>query len=124
MKENWPRIHVSGKSSEVDAPDWGVVLFPDPVPFSVVWMESRVVDLGEDGELVGELDEVELDAVELNEAELDEAELLLGDVTLDVDVGDADDLVGCGAMVDVGGLADNEVVDGRVVCKGRVKLEI
>ena len=80
-------------------------------------MESRVVDLIEDEELVGELDEVELDAVELDEVELDEVELLLADVT--VDVGNADDLVDCDAMVDAGGLVDDEVVDGRVVCKSK-----
>ena len=91
-----------------------MVLFPDPVPFSVVWMESGVVDLGEDGELVDELSEVELDDDELDDVEL----LIAAVVTVDVD--DADDLVDCvvdvDVIVDAGGLADNKVDVGRVVC--------
>ena len=100
-----------------------MVLFPDPVTFSLVWMESGVVDLGEDGELVDELSEVELDDVELDEVELDDelddVELLIAAVVT-VDVDDADDLVDCvvdvDVIVDAGGLADNKVDVGRVVC--------
>ena len=107
-----------------------MVLFPDPVPFSVVWMESGVVDLGKNGELVDELDdvevdepeldEVELDEVELDEVGLDEVELLLAAVVT-VDVDDADDLVDCD--VDVGGLVDAKVDVGGVVCEGKVKFK-
>ena len=95
------------------------MLFPDSVPFSVDWMESGVVDLGEDGELVDELGDVELDEVELDEVVLDEVEPLLAAVVT-VDADDTDDLVDCAVDVDVvadvGALVDAKVDVGRVVC--------